>query len=440
MRRFRSPVATLIVVGALATSARAEPAAVSIEARLATAASEARHRLRLDPTGPSGSGWDLLVRRGREAQFVLLGEQHGIAENPLLAAHLFRALAPAGYEKLVIETSPRMAALLDRAVLDGGLEGLKRLFDGPGREPAFFNLAEEAALLAEVRAVVPEDRRALWGVDYEVAGDRLLLAALDSDGGEATRPEAARRALERLAAASAECWRRYEETREPRFIFSFCGEPRVAQDAFEAWSEGDREARWTLSTLAETLAINRLWSQGRGWESNHRRAQLLRTNFLRHWRAEKAAGRVPRALVKLGASHAVRGPSTTEVFDLGTLLPELAALEGRPAFGVLILAGPGSEVAVFDPSAWRYRVARPTDGYEKGLEPLVSLAYEDSFTLIELEPLRPLLPAARRDEVDPGLMRMVHGFDAVLILGGSTPATELGRAPAPEAERVAPQD
>ncbi len=47
------------------------------------------------------------------------------------------------------------------------------------------------------------------------------------------------------------------------------------------------------------------------------------------------------------------------------------------------------------------------------------------FTLIDLRPLRPLLSAARTKTADPELMRIVYGFDAVLVLTGSHPSRML---------------
>ena len=78
----------------------------SIEEKISEAAS--KHRLRLDFDGElfSGPAWDRLVAEGADAQFFLLGEEHGIGENPLLAAQLFSELTDHGYSKLAIEISP----------------------------------------------------------------------------------------------------------------------------------------------------------------------------------------------------------------------------------------------------------------------------------------------------------------------------------------------
>jgi hypothetical protein len=114
----------------------------------------------------------------------------------------------------------------------------------------------------------------------------------------------------------------------------------------------------------------------------------------------------------------------TETYDLGTLLPELAALEGSKAFHLLVLPGAGSKVAVFNPVEWTYAPAPAKDSYAKGLEPILGAAHAGAFTLIDLRPLRPLLVSGR-EGATPDLMRTVHGFDAVLVMSGSTPSSNL---------------
>ena len=126
---------------------------------------------------------------------MLIGEEHGIAENPMLVARLFTALAADGYEKLVIEISPPMAAMLDAVARDDGIEGIRELFALPGGEPAFFGMREEAELIVAARSALPEAREVFWGVDYEVASDRPLLrqlrsmAAIGDESAEPAQPK-----------------------------------------------------------------------------------------------------------------------------------------------------------------------------------------------------------------------------------------------------------
>jgi hypothetical protein len=405
---------------AAAQTGASAPPTLSREEKIARAAAESRMRLDYRGGRFSGPAWEWLLARGRESQFFLLGEEHGIAENAKLAAQLFAALVPSGYSKVAVEISAPMAEELDRAVTAGGAAGLKRLFEDPGSVVAFFGMREEAEWLAAARAALPGRQPFLWGNDYEVGADRRLIALLKP----VRKPVAARQALDRLEAASHASWARYAQTHDFQHIYSFAGDPALVRAVRAAWPKPDPRSAWILDTLEETFAINRLWVERRAWESNERRGAFMRANFLRHWRLEKAAGRSPRVFLKYGASHMVRGRNTTETFDLGSLVPEVAAIEGGKAFQLLVLPGKGSSVAVLDPTTFGYKPVEYDGDYSKGLEPIAEQAWPDAFTLFDTHKLRPLLGFSRTP-AHPQLMNMVHGYDAVLILSGSTPSHSL---------------
>ena len=397
------------------------PTTEGVHRALLERAQQNRSRLTYEASAFGGPAFDLLVREGAAAQVFLIGEDHGIAENPKLAAALFEALAPHGYRNVGVEISPPMARLIDEALAAGGLEGLKAMLRDPGSQVAFFGMAEEAAWLARARAAAPRGRPFLWGLDYEVGGDRRLIAELKAR----PKPKAAAAALDALDQASKASWAKYAETRGPQHIFSFAGDPALVRAVRQAWSKPDARSAEMLDTLEQTFAINAAWTAGKGYESNRLRAENMKANLLRHWRAEQRPGRAPKALFKMGAYHMMRGRSGTNVYDVGNLLPELAALEGGKSFSMLVTAGRGSQTAIFDPSAWTYR-AGPQDGLkELGLEPLAEAAFPDAFTLIDLRPLRPLVSPSRLKLVSPELAGAIHGFDTLLVMSGSTPSTNL---------------
>src|SRR5690606_3673141 len=244
-----------------ATPPTAQP---SLAERLTQRAMENRHRLTFEGGRFSGPAYDLLLHEGRAAQYFCIGEEHGIAENPKLAAQLFSDLQ---YEKACVEISPPMAAELDRAAR-GGVDRLRQLFSDPGAQVAFFGMREEAEWLAAVRAARPGRTQAIWGLDYEVGGDRRIIQLLKAK----RKPAAAATALAALETASDESWAQWAATRSPQYIFSFSGDPALVAAVRAAWPGADDDARWMLDTLEETLAINRHWVQGQGWQSNQRRA------------------------------------------------------------------------------------------------------------------------------------------------------------------------
>jgi len=388
--------------------------------KLTDAARENRFRLNFNGDTFAGPALDQLLAAARSSQFFLIGEEHGIAENPKLAAQLFTTLVADGYAKLVIEVSPPMAEILDAAAKSEGIEGLRSLYATPGGEPAFFGMSEEAELLAAGRAALPNAAEVLWGVDYEVASDRPLLRKLY----DMERPTSSNQPLDALMAASDAAWSQYDEIGSPQYIFSFSGDPALVSAVRDAWPDPSDEATLILDTLQSTLQINRFWMEGRGWNSNAHRAALLRSNFLLHWQTSKQEGISPKVMVKLGSNHIVRGRNMTGTFDLGTLLPEIAAAEGSRSFSVLVLPGKDSMTAVLNATSWTYEPAQAKDNYAKGLEALTDAVYADAFTLIDLAALRPIV-GSNINRYGTEVARVVHGFDMLLVMSGSTASSEL---------------
>ena len=378
-------------------------------------------RLAIDFDGNkfSGPGYEQLLEEGRKAHFFLIGEEHGIAENPQLVAALFADLAEHGYRRLAIEISPPMASVLDRALADDGLEGLRKLYAEPGGEPAFFGMREEAEMLAAVRARVPAGEPAFWGTDYEVAGDRMLLRELES----LDPPESARAPLDNVIAESTASWRQWAETASPQYIFSFSADPALMTAVRDAWPDRSAAVDAILDSLEETLAINQLWIAGNGYASNVRRGALLRRNFLAHWQGLDPDEPRPRVMAKFGSSHLVRGLNMTRTFDMGALIPELAEIEGLETVSVMVLPGIDSMTAVLDPTNWTFAAAPAKDRYADGLRPLLDAAFDDRFTLIDLRPLR-RRATHQSTAADPRLVRAVTGFDYVLVMSGSTASGE----------------
>ena len=112
------------------------------------------------------------------------------------------------------------------------------------------------------------------------------------------------------------------------------------------------------------------------------------------------------------------------MFDLGVLLPEIAALEGETTVSMLVVPGAGTEKAAFNPTTFGFDNVPASGGYLKGLGPIADAAFADEFTVIDLRPLRAIAGMKRRD-LDDELFRVIHGFDLLLVMSGSTPSGEL---------------
>ena len=395
--------------------------APSVQDRLLAAARQNAHAIEFDGSSFAGPGWSLVQRETRDCEFVLLGEEHGLAEIPVFARELFLGLRPHGFDTLAVEISAPIAEELDRAARDGlsGIEAFVRSWP-PG--PAFYFWKSEAELIAAVRAAVPGPQDVVWGLDYEVTCDRRLIDRLRHRA-----PAAARAALDTLLQASAAAAAKWRETRSPAELFLFSGDPELVRAVRAAWPAPDAEASRLLRTLEESLEINRLFPD-RPWESNERRSRFNRANLIEQLAAAERRAARPKVLFKMGETHLMRGVTSTGNFDVGSLVAEIAALRGGKSFSIIAGGGKGGRHGILKPTDMSV-VDAPVSMFE-GLMKLGFLTEAFAGTspvLIDLRPLRAIVstPTRLASLHNAEAVRAIHAFDVMVIWNGSTAARML---------------
>lgn len=375
------------------------------------------HAMQADADGRlSGAGAELLMAAGRDAQFFLIGEEHGVAEIPLVAAGLFRELAPHGYRHLAIETGDVLAAELNRRILADTTGAALLAFQRdyfPGAP--FYRWREDAALLRAAVRAAGGRQDVLWGLDYDIVADRFTLRRLRD---LAPNP-AARAAAERAIALADSGLAQALATQNPGLLMMFGGPDHVYGPLRQAYApEPGSEADRIIRLMEQTREVNAYWGRGQGYLSNYHRAQLNKRQFMHYLNAAtQRAGQMPRVMMKFGSSHMVRGRSFTNVFDLGTLASEIADVHGSRSFGVLMLGGAGTLHAVIDPRAFT-TVHAPVE-VDESVKPFYDAADPQRWTVFDLRPLRPRIP--RLGTLPDELLKILYGFDAVVILSGSGP-------------------
>ncbi|HEX5703485.1 MAG TPA: hypothetical protein VFX97_09835 [Pyrinomonadaceae bacterium] len=376
---------------------------------------EALQRNRLPLTmsgGPAGPGWDWLVREARNARFTLLGEEHGVAETAELSAALFHALRGSGYSRIALELSPAIATDVEAAARRNGVKGIEDLLKTPGLF-TFYNLREEAKFLADVIQTAPGNERVLWGLDREIFSDRYLISRL-----EARVPQRAREAFTRLKQASANAWARFEQTRNPDDMFILAEDPALVSAVRAAWPDPDHESDAIMRTLEESLAIETAERSGGMWPYMQRRTKWTRDNFAAMLKETPVRKTPPKVMMKFGLNHMIRGANYVNLFDIGAMADEVAALTGERAFHILVLPGPGSRQAV--PGQGRSFRSISTDDYDdlgsgdRRLTRVLPNANATGHEVIDLRALRPLSMRGL-EGWNPDVIKTIHGFDAAVI-------------------------
>ena len=371
---------------------------------------------------PTGAGWDWLVQEAKAARFTLIGEEHGVAETAQLSAALFGALRESGYTRMAIELSPPIAEDIETAARRNGFQGIVDLLSTPGLF-TFYNQREEAQFLADVIKAGPKNERVLWGFDREIFSDRYLISKL-----EAKVPRGAKEAFARLQEASTKAWAKYAQTQNPDDMFLLAEDPALVSDLRAAWSKPDRESDLVLRTLEESLAIEAAERAGGMWPYSQRRAQWNRDNLAALLRDGQGRNVPPKILMKLGYSHMIRGANYFNVFDVGAMADEVAALTGERAFHILVIPGPGSQQAVPGPNGTFVPASSDDfDEFKAGDQRLTRVLANANATGHEVIDLRPLRARAIRglEGWNPDLIRTIHGYDAVVIWKGAHASSSL---------------
>ena len=383
------------------------------------------NRLALTFEGDSlgGEGGALLAREVAVSQFTVVGEEHGVWEVPVLVRHLLAVARPAGYRHFAIEVSPLNAELAQDAARTGrGRAAYDELFADTMHWMAFYTMPPETDMLAW--AASPDMGYDLWGLDYDVFGDRSALRRLQS-----LVPEASDDAVTKAIALADSGWAALRRG-DPSRIFTFSAPESVFAELRAAIPSPDGDAARILEVLETTASINRDFVTGRNYESNLKRSSNLKANFLRYYRAAQEQGEaMPRAVLKFGAFHAERGLNGVRQYDVGWLAAALAEMNGSRSFHVLVMGGPDTQRAQFDVMSLAYRPQPVEMIAEEWMQAPRAALLESGYTVYDLRPIRALIRDRKLRNVPAPLERAIFGFDVMVVLTGSRPALEEAAQP-----------
>ncbi len=363
-----------------------------------------------------GPGGDRLRSALADAQFIALGEDHGLAGPPQLAMALAKAAeAVPGADVLfhAVEVGPLTTRWTQDILAKGGVAALDRALDGRALMMPFLSNVEDAEL-----AVRFAKSGRLFGIDQEFVASPILLLELLA---ARTRDYAVRTRLSVAAKADIAA------IAEGRFNDVWLMTATDAQFALlREHFAGDAKAKEMINALAVSAEVYRLNNVGRYLENNEQRTALIQRYFLDAW--NDASPQRPRVLFKMGASHMGRGTTPPWIYDIGSLLPGLAASEGRRSLHILYL-----------PLSGKIRAIRPgptgltsvIDVNDQHVGPILTAAGIDPATLpatghvlIPLAPIRHAVAANKKLHGLPHDVRfMLLGFDYLVTTRDAKAAT-----------------
>ncbi|MGE0815548.1 MAG: hypothetical protein AB7O93_19590 [Vicinamibacterales bacterium] len=365
-----------------------------------------------------GAGADLLRVALQSTPYVLIGEDHGLAEIPAFSAAIFRDLAGRGVRDLVLEVGPEAGRRLTRAV--GAADPEAEVRDWVRQYPfslAFYDLVQEFEFLRQARAAAGPGLR-ITGVDQELMGaSRMLLESVASKDD----------AIPGLLSLERQAYERAVASGNPLDLFMLTG-PADALAALRdrlARGSAPRDAALVASIL-DSRGIYALNAQS-GYQSNLTRAALMKRSYVDQIPPDLRAA-PPPALFKFGAYHVMKGLNLLESREIGNYVAEMADGRGTPSLHLLVMAVKGRQRR-FAGVGTPY-VAAPVDQVGPGVsdfpfaKPVFERALaEHGWSLFDFREMRRW--AIRQTDLDPRLLRMVNGFDLAVLIPEGTPSDQI---------------
>ena len=375
----------------------------------------------------AGPGADVLRAALVEAQFVLLGEDHGIAQIPEFGGALCAELVPRGFHHMALEIGPYVAPELERFAR--GVNGAGQFAEFLKAYPetiAFYNWREEFAMLQQCeKAAAPKGMR-LLGVDQELMGstgfllDRIL----------ATNPgPQAKAAVQSLLRENREARAAAAKSGNPWDLLMTAATQEELDHARDLLAgHGDAETQRLFASLLESREIYLKNKSSDYYNSNRQRALLMKKNFVQQLAAEaRSEGATPRILFKFGGLHMFRGINPLHSSELGNLVSEAAEGHQQKSAHILILGVKGEQAhfaGIGKPSQpGPFNLAADKDSDFPFLKPLFDTQVPGSWTLYDLRSLRDGF--SKYGKVDSELERVIFGYDFVVLIPDATPSHDL---------------
>lgn len=411
MRKFFAALSGLCALS-LAAPAAAE------EVSTATVIEIPIWKISFGPDGLSGPGGDILRTEIAKTQFIALGEDHGFADSPQLGRGLAAEMAKHGRTYHVAEIGPWSNKLVQRALLTNGVAGVNALVAGKPIALPFVSNREDARLASDF--VRPDGKVDMWGIDQEFIGaPTIILEELKAIAPNAAAKMAADKLLQKDITAVA--------TADQGNLLMLSAPPSTFAELRAKFASVE-QAEAMIDALAESAVIYQHNNAKRYFANNDDRIALMHRLFLDNYHATEE--QAPRVLLKMGAFHLGRGTTPTKMFDIGSLLPGLAAANKMQSLHIAF-SGLAGEQLTMRPSPEGYTQVKAVD--DKIIMPILKAAQVDSARigdtghyLIPLDPIRRKLESKGINELSTFGKFVVLGFDYIVTTKAVKAATPLG--------------
>ena len=314
------------------------------------------------------------------SQFVFVGEQHGIKEVGAFTNFLFDQAQSYEYKTLCIETdaiaAKKIKAMASTKAPIDKAKNLDREF--PYSIP-FYNNEDDYDLFTNVVTKGGD----IWGIDQTfMVQFRLNFDYLS----RTTQNKALKNKVEELKEKAGIAYKQAVAQKDytAPYIFQY---DKATHDHLLSLTDDPNEIEIIkqLWKTKEIYAYNTITKEY--YKNNNERGLLMKQNFARYYKEAQKITPTPKVIFKLGANHAAKGLTRTNIYDISNLASELAIMNNMHSvhFVVMGITGTAATGNPFAPSS-----SVPFDNtkqFPKEIQELIPSIMKKYFVL-NLAPLR----------------------------------------------------
>jgi hypothetical protein len=379
--------------------------AAAQDSTLVRLARQHQYPLRVEGSRVGGLGWDKLLAAVQQSQFVLIGEDHGIAQIPLFAAAVAQAFRPAVF---VTEVDPYVTQQLTRLVTQPG-PATAYLRQYP-EALCFYDWAEEFELVRALRA----QQVRLIGLDQVFC---TTSAPFYAQLAGLVKSKATKAYLQQKAAAYQAQNQAFEKLGNDDFVM--LKQPQTAIDSLVLLTKSESPA---AQKMAQDYAISYTIYK----TQNHQlRVNLMKRNLLQALQPYQTPNGLvaPKILFKFGSTHLARGLSNItrgNFYDVGNLVQNLADTQGQQSLHLYIIGKQGEQAESDNPNFPAKRTAKYSASENALLLPLLNQVTGSDWSVFDLRPVRVALSTGKLQVGNLALQRTIMGYDYLIVIPETT--------------------
>ena len=307
------------------------------------------------------------------------------------------------FQYLAIETDPFMATEIE-TMAQGNVDEVKALASKFPFAIPFYNNTDDFSMLETIKQK-SKAKTTFWGIDQVfAAAPRYLFEQLSQMTDDKNAKAVAQSYLEKATAGFNEAI----QTGQMNKAIMNTLTPEDFKQLYAAFPDKNSKAYQMVKGIEESQEIYLYWFGGQYYNNNNVRGKLMKRQFMDYYRAAQEEEKMPKVVFKFGANHMERGLTPTNIFDIGNMAAEMAAMNGKESLHIKFTGAKGNS---FNSLAGPQEFDATENWPELIKEALNDKLDTENWLLVDLRPLR----HQRLKGITPDLKRLIFNFDLWVI-------------------------